>query len=268
MAYPLSTLRLTLSLRHRLALAGFLGLGLGSACTIIDHDGDCAEACNESLFECLEDADGPGDLEACDASFDSCMEQGDDGDWRGDHDDDEPGEGDDDGRSPTDDAGDDGDGDDAGDGDGDDAGEPRDPGDGGDPVDGPQAACFELHATCVGLATTVADVEACQTLFEQCIEAEQCDDACGDPVCPDPEVTACLDIYGACAAQAQDTGALDACAAGFDACVGDVDDSACVPHDPATVDACLEQHALCTECIDGPQDLWLCQDVFDTCLAG
>nr|MCH9685973.1 hypothetical protein [Deltaproteobacteria bacterium] len=139
------------------------------------------------------------------------------------------------------------------------------PGDGGDQ---PQAACFELNATCVAQATTIAEVDACQALFQQCLDAEPCDASCDDPVCPDPAVQACLDIYGACAAVATDTPATDACAAGFDACVTGIDDSACVPHDPAKVDACLEQHALCTECIDGPEDLWVCQDVFDACLGG
>lgn len=263
---------------------GLLALGLGTACTYTDYGGygDRSAECHDEWSDCMDDADSPAEINACNDDKDSCLAECDDDGWghgddgHGDHGDD----GDDDGRAPHSDddgANDDGAGDDGAGDDGgtptDDGGTPTDDGgnssdDGGaDTGDTPDLTCFEIHSTCVSRATTVAEVDACEALFDQCLDAEQCDESCDHPICPDPEVNACLDVYAACTAKATTPDVVSACGAAFDACVDGIDDSACVPHDPEVVDACLEQHALCTSCIDGPEDLWVCQEVFDSCVA-
>ena len=247
-------------------MAGLVGLAGG--CYTEIHYGD--EACHEDYDACMDEADGPDAIEACEAEKESCLASC--GDWRGEHDDANDGAGseDDDDAGDAGDAGDSDGASDSGDAsDSDGAGDPGagDSDDAGDSADAPDPACFEIHATCVAQATTIAEVDACEVLLDHCLAAEPCDDTC-EPVCPDPGVSACLDVYEACADAADDAGAVQACAAGFDACVAGLDDSACVPQDPAVVEGCLEQHALCTSCVDDADDLWLCKQVFDACVAG
>src|SRR5690606_1470869 len=88
---------------------------------------------------------------------------GDEGD--GDDEDDDPprtDEGGDEDDPPRTDEGGDGDGDgdgDTGDGDG----------------DQPDPACFSIHATCVAEAETLQDIEACEALFDNCIDPGPCE---------------------------------------------------------------------------------------------
>jgi len=129
-------------------------------------------------------------------------------------------------------------------------------------------ACFELHLTCVQQATTVAEVEACEALFDQCALAQPCEEEC-EVVCPDPVLQGCLDAYVGCASGASTVAQEEICAASFDVCAVDVEDDLCLPpYEPEALDPCLEQHALCVECIEDTEDLYLCREVFQACVEG
>lgn len=122
-------------------------------------------------------------------------------------------------------------------------------------------ACYELHATCIEQAETLADVEACEALFEQCSNPGECP-MCG---CPDGALEACLSSYAACADAAASEAEVDACAQSFDACVAPFADACSVAENP-NLDACLDQHALCVACASSDDQLAACQTTFDACM--
>jgi hypothetical protein len=45
-------------------------------------------------------------------------------------------------------------------------------------------------------------------------------------------------------------------------------DPACESLDPDVVDACLEEHALCLDCLGDSEQAYACKDAFDACIAG
>ncbi|KIG12821.1 Endo-1,4-beta-xylanase A precursor [Enhygromyxa salina] len=250
---------------------GALGLlaGVVGACTITVGDGnwsDGVEECYDEYGDCMDDIDGPGDIAVCDALLDTCLEacdrehgygddghdsgssgsSGDSGD-SGDGDTDEPDDGD--GDPPPHD-------DDGGDGDGD--------GDG----DGPDPACFEIHASCIDLAETIQDVEACNALFDNCVDPGPCE-SCEEPGCPQDQLDACVSGYANCAEQATTAEDVFVCEGMFDGCIGEFDVELCLPnYDDELVLACLGQHDLCAACADGPEELAACKTTFDNCLEG
>jgi hypothetical protein len=239
-----------------------LGLlaGLASACvvTIGDDWGDSIAECYDEFGDCMDDIDGPSEIAACEALLDNCLEAcdrehgaGDDTGDGSDH----PGDGDDDSDSDTGQPGD-GDGDppqpaeDGGDGDG----------------DGPDPACFEIHAACIEAAQTIQDVEACNALFDNCVEPVPCD-SCEEPGCPQAELDACVSDYADCAEQATTAEDVLACEGMFDVCIGQFDVELCLPnYDDDLVTACLEQHGLCVACADSPEAIAACKSTFDNCL--
>jgi len=127
-------------------------------------------------------------------------------------------------------------------------------------------ACFSMHVNCLGQASSVGEVDACETLFDQCARAEPCEQDC-ELTCPNPYVEACLGEYAGCMSTATSADLVEVCAANFDVCVTGVDDGGCLPaHDPDAVDSCLQQHALCVECIESDDDLRVCRDIFQDCV--
>jgi hypothetical protein len=272
---------LRLGLRRRAGVLGILGMatGLTTACVVSVHDGNSSEACYEHYQDCLEDAwpFGAHAIDACENLLDSCLEES----------------GTEGGDSDSADSGSQGDDADSGDGDSDDGDPPRadegDEGEGdGDPEpdtdtetdtdsttgdgdgDGPNPECFDLHAACVDAAQTIQDVEACEALFDNCIEPGPCEEpGCEEPGCPQAELDACVDAYAGCAAVAETEAEVLTCAADFDACIAQFDVSLCLPnYDDALVVECLEQHELCIACADDASEIDACKATFDNCLEG
>lgn len=254
----------------RVALLG-LASGLSTACVISVNDGhsdgDGPEACFERYDDCFEEAlpFGSDAIDACGATLDACLEASEqaEGETGGD-----PGDGgSDSGDPPGDsdsDSGHDSDGD-SGDSDGD-SGHGDGDGDGDEP--GPDPACFELHAACVAEAMTIQDIEACEALFDNCIDPGPCESPeCEEPGCPQDELDACVVEYAGCAAAAESEDEVLACEDMFDVCIAQFDASACLPnYDDELVDACLEQHGLCIACADDADEIAACQATFDNCL--
>jgi hypothetical protein len=186
----------------RAACSGaLLGL-LSTACVISVHDhhdghGNDFDECFDDFDDCLDDAEEPAEFDACESQLDACLDQhGDDeaGDGDGDADGNPDADGapsDSDDGNPGDSQGDDEDPPHADTGDdedpphadtGDDEDPPRaDTGD-GDTSD-PEPDCFEMLATCIDEAETLADVDACAAAFDHCIDP----DPCGDPDCGCPQ---------------------------------------------------------------------------------
>ncbi len=250
----------------RPALLG-IAAGLAStACvlTIGDDHGYGVDPCFDEYGDCMDDADDPDEFLACEAALDSCLAACEDDGYA-----DEYGEGD---SSSTD----------AGDGDGDTDDPPRadtgyeddtdnppraDTGDGDGDTDGPDPACFEIHATCVADADTLQEIEACEALFDHCINPGECQDPECEPSCPQDDLDACLDGYSGCLEGASSEAEVLECAAGFDACAAMFDFSLCQPgYDDGVVDACLEQHGLCVDCANTAEELAACKATFDTCV--
>lgn len=254
-----------------------LTLGLTTACVVSVHDGDwdgSPEACYEHYEDCLEEAWPFGDhaVDACEHLLDSCVENEDTGTEGGDSDDAADASGD------SADSADGGDGDpsradEGGDGDGDpdpdtetDTGSSTGDGDG----DGPNPECFDLHAACVAAAETIQDIEACEALFDNCIDPGPCDEpGCEEPGCPQAELDVCVDTYAGCASAAETEAEVLVCAAEFDVCIEQFDVSLCLPnYDDALVLECLEQHELCIACADDASEIDACKVTFDNCLEG
>jgi hypothetical protein len=287
-------LSLYFDLPRRAGILGILGMtaGLTTACVVSVHDGDwdgSPEACYEHYEDCLDDAwpFGAEAIGACETLLESCLEDcGTEGDDSG------SGSTGATGGSSDGDGGDSGDGGDAGDGDSE-GGDPPpradEGGDGdGDPDtgtetetdtgtssgdgdgDGPNPECFDLHAACVAAAETIQDIEACEALFDNCIDPGPCDEpGCEEPGCPQAELDACVDVYAGCAAAAETEVEVLACAAEFDACIAQFDVSLCLPnYDDALVLECLEQHELCIACADDASEIDACKVTFDNCLEG
>lgn len=241
---------------------GILGIatGLMTACVVSvgdDWDGS-PDACYEHYEDCLDEAwpFGSDAIDACEKLLDSCLE--DCGTEGGDSDADGSG------------------GDSADSGDGDEPDPDPDPetdtgsstGDGDG--DGPNPECFDLHAACVGAAVTIQDVEACEALFDNCIDPGPCEEpGCEEPGCPQAELDACVDTYAACAAAAGTEVEVLACASEFDGCIAQFDVSLCLPnYDDALVLECLDQHELCIACADDASEIDACKATFDNCLEG
>jgi hypothetical protein len=282
---------LHLGLPRRPGMLGILGMSLGllSACVVSvgddDWDGDGPEACYEHYEDCLDDAwpFGSDAIDACEKLLDSCIEDcgteggADDSDagsssgGSADSDSGEPESGDADSGEedppPRADEGGDGDGDPDPDT-GTDTGSST--GDGDGDGDGPNPECFDLHAACVAAAQTIQDIEACEALFDNCIDPGPCEEpGCEEPGCPQAELDACVDAYAGCAAAAETEVEVLACGTDFDACIAQFDVSACLPnYDDALVLECLEQHELCIACADDASEIDACKATFDNCLEG
>jgi hypothetical protein len=265
---------LHLGLPRRAGMLGILGLsaGLTTACVVSIGDDSSPDACYEHYEDCLEDAwpFGAHAIDACENLLDSCLEDcSKDSDTSGSADSD-------DADADDSDDGDSGDGDppraeEGGDGDGDpDTETDTDTGDGDGDGDGPNPECFDLHAACVDAAQTIQDVEACEALFDNCIDPGPCDEpGCEEPGCPQAELDACVDTYAGCAAAAETEVEVLDCATDFDACIAQFDVSLCLPnYDDALVLECLEQHELCTACADDASEIDACKATFDNCLEG
>ncbi len=238
--------------------ASALGLlaGLASACVVSVHDGwwDAQEECYDNYDDCMDE--GPGGAEVCEVLLSSCLEACDGGNGNG-ADDDAP-SGDDENPPPADTGdgdGGDGDGDTSGDGDGD--------GDG----DSPDPACFAIHATCVAEAQTIQDIEACEALFDNCIDPGPCESEQCEPGCPQAQLDACVGSYADCAAAAMTAEEVLACEAEFDGCIAEFDVGLCLPnYGDDLVLECLAQHDLCVACADDADELAACKSAFDNCL--
>jgi hypothetical protein len=259
---------------RRPGMLGILGIatGLTTACVVSVGADDSPDACYEHYEDCLEEAwpFGSDAIDACEHLLDSCLEDcgTEGGNTGGDSAD--SGDGDDSGSADS------GDGD-GGDGDGDPDSEPDpDPetetesttGDGDG--DGPNPECFDLHAACVGAAVTIQDVEACEALFDNCIDPGPCEEpGCEEPGCPQAELDACVDTYAACATAAETEVEVLGCASEFDVCIAQFDVSLCLPnYDDALVLECLDQHELCIACADDASEIDACKATFDNCLEG
>lgn len=240
------------SRRRTHGLYGLLGLlaGLASACEITigdDNWGGSIAECYDEYGDCMDDAEGPSEIAVCEALLDNCLEACDSEHGGGDDtgDTDQPGDGDGDGDGG-------GGGDDGGDGDG----------------DGPDPACFEIHASCIDAAQTIQDVEACDALFDNCIDAGPCE-SCEEPGCPQAELDACVSDYADCAEQATTAEDVLACGGMFDTCIAQFDVQLCLPnYDDELVLVCLEQHGLCVDCAETPEAIAACKTTFDNCLEG
>jgi hypothetical protein len=230
-----------------------LGAVLATGCSIWHFEGN-VELCYDAHEECLEDAHSADDRRACDDDRDDCVASC-DGSGGGSWDDDGDGDGD-----TGDGDGDAGDGDgDAGDGDGE-TGD-GETGDGGEIPD----VCLELHQNCIAQAETLLDVEACEALFDQCVEPPPCeDDECAP--CPDPALEGCLDAYAGCIAAANTQADIDACEAGFDACAEGTNEECLPDYGPEVLEECLAQHALCVACADDDAHVAQCHEIFDACI--
>lgn len=252
----------------KLALTGCLAGSLvslaGCHWLLFQHDEGEFEFCDESYAECMEDASTQSDrnwceddvrlcYEACEGTWeadaeDDVAEEDDAADDRAEADDDE---GNDD-FPPTEESGesDSGEGEDEDDDDEGETGE--DPG-----------VCIDLFSNCLDDAQTLQDVEACEVLFDHCVNPGECPD-CGG--CPADALEACLDNYASCAALADTPEKVAACGASFDECTYPFADECTVDENP-NLEPCLVQHELCTACAEGDDQLAACQTVFESCLA-
>ena len=59
-------------------------------------------------------------------------------------------------------------------------------------------ACFEIHAECVAQAETIQDIEACEALFDNCIDPGPCESEECEPGCPQEALDACVASYAGC----------------------------------------------------------------------
>jgi hypothetical protein len=254
-------------------LAGIFTLGLSAACVVSVGDSNGSDACYDHYEDCVESALPFGDhaIDACENLLDSCLEDcgtegGDPDGGSGNSDGDDTNDGGDGDPSTTDEGGD-GDGDPDPETDTDtETGMSTGDGDG----DGPNPECFDLHAACVAAAETIQDVEACEALFDNCIEPGPCEEpGCEEPGCPQAELDACVDTYAGCAAAAETEVEVVLCAAEFDVCIAQFDVSLCLPnYDDALVLECLDQHELCIACADDASEIDACKVTFDNCLEG
>ncbi|NJK31695.1 MAG: hypothetical protein HC927_04360 [Deltaproteobacteria bacterium] len=241
----------------RPALLG-VGLGLlGSACVLTIGDGHHGgvDQCFDEYEDCMDDAWNSERIASCDKLLELCIEECDDDDEQGQEGsaDEAGGEA---GRSAARRRG----------AKGEDEGYPS-TGDGDGDGDGPNPACFEIHATCVAEAETIQEIDACEALFDHCIDPGECQDPECEPGCPQADLDACLDGYAGCLEYAASEAEVLECAAAFDGCAAMFDFSQCQPgYDEGLVDACLEQHGLCVACADTPEELAACKGVFDSCL--
>jgi hypothetical protein len=238
----------------RLALTGSLAgcmvalTGCGWALWL--HEEDELAFCDDNYDACMATAWTEEDEQWCIAEVELCYEACEAG-WE----DDDP---------IADEADDQGEGD-QGEGESSSSSGPTDEGeadttDGADTDEIPQA-CFDLHANCIAQAESLADVEACEALFEQCANPGECP-MCG---CPEEALDACLSDYADCTDAASSEPEIDECAAQFDACTEPFADLCELGENP-NLEACLAQHELCVACADGDEQIAACKAVFDSCM--
>jgi hypothetical protein len=216
----------------RLALTGSLTACLvalaGCNWALWLHEEDELAFCDDNYADCMAYAVSDADEQWCVDEVESCYEACEAG-WEDDANDDQ-------------------------------ADEADDQGDEGETDEIPQA-CFDLHANCIAGAETLADVEACEALFEQCANPGECP-MCG---CPEGELEACLADYSSCTEAASSEPEVDACAAEFDACTQPFADLCELGENP-NLEACLAQHELCVACAEGDEQIAACKTVFDSCM--
>lgn len=254
---PLTASRLT-----RLALTGVLAGGLFSVAGchwLLWMHGDDLEVCDDIYEDCMDWASNEQERQTCRREVEDCYEAC-DGSWEDEGGDDSVADEGDSGNGDADAGGeqgnDDGDSDDGDDGD---AGDDGDDGDtGGDP-----GVCIDLFANCLGSAEDLADVEACEALFDHCIDPGQCRD-CGG--CPTEDLDACLSSYASCSALADTPEKVELCGAAFDTCVAPFAAECQVSENP-NLGVCLDQHELCVACAEDDEQLGACQLVFDSCMS-
>jgi hypothetical protein len=247
----------TVGYRHRAlaklaltgALAGALVSVAGCHWMLWAHEEDDFEFCDDAYDDCLAWAYTAEDIAWCEEDVKACYEAC-EGGWEEDEEtgdeyttnqttDPDEGEGEAEGQS--------GDGD--GDGDGDESG-----------------VCIDLFGNCIDTAETLQDVEACEALYDQCLNPGECPlPECGG--CPAEELEACLDHYAECAALADTPEKVELCAASFDECTAPFAEECAVDQNP-NLEPCLDQHALCVACADDELQIAACQDVFESCMMG
>lgn len=224
---------------------------LSAACTFVVEDDEerAWQRCYDQYDLCLDAADedkatvlGCGEqLEICASANEEAAASGGDSQHSGD--------------GPHD-----GDGDGAGDGPGD-----APDGSGGGEAPAPDV-CVALHQTCLAGADDLADVLACESLFDHCADPGECAEPCAH-ACPQAALDACLADYAGCVGAADKDYEVEACDLVFDGCLAEAGGAECLPADDAHVDACLAEHALCTACAASEAELAACKDVFDACVS-
>lgn len=214
-----------------------------------EHEEDEFAFCDDAYDDCLEWAASPQDVQWCEDDVRSCYEAC-EGGWEEDQDEDEDDAGEGEPGDPGGQSTSNGEGD--GDGDGDDgAGED---------------VCIDLFGNCIDGAQTLEDVDACEALYEHCVNPGECPlPECGG--CPTEALDACLDHYGECATLADTPEKVEVCAASFDSCTAEFADECAVEANP-NLEPCLDQHELCVACAEGELQVAACQDVFATCMMG
>ncbi len=238
---PVRSIHTLLRLALTGSLAGCLVALGGCQWALWLHEDDELAYCDDIYSDCMANAWSPEDEEWCVAEVESCYEACEAG-WEAeaesvaDEADDQGNEGNESSTTTGQT--------DAGDGDG----------------EVPQA-CFDLHANCLGQAETLADVEACEALFDQCATPGECP-MCG---CPEGALEACLADYAGCAEAATSEAEVDACAAEFDVCTLEFADLCEVGENP-NLDQCLAQHGLCVACAETDEQIEACKSVFDSCM--
>jgi hypothetical protein len=125
--------------------------------------------------------------------------------------------------------------------------------------------CIDLFNNCLESAETLQDVEACEVLYDHCVNPGECPlPECGG--CPAEELEACLESYESCASLADTPEKIEACGASFDNCTAPFA-AQCMGEENPNLEACLEQHELCVACAETDEQLAACQGVFDSCMA-
>jgi hypothetical protein len=208
-----------------------------------EHEEDDFEFCDDAYDDCLEWAVSAQDVQWCEDDVKSCYEAC-EGGWE------EADEADEDDEGETADPGGETTTSETGDGDGDDAGD----------------VCIDLFGNCIDGAESLEDVEACEALYDHCVNPGECPlPECGG--CPTEALDACLDHYAECAALADTPEKIELCAASFDDCTAEFADECAVEANP-NLGPCLDQHELCVACADDELQVAACQDVFASCMAG
>lgn len=221
----------------RLALTGSLTaclVAIAGCQWLLLHDQDDLAYCDDDYTDCMAYAESEEDEQWCVAEVESCYaaceagwDDADEVDDQGD----EQGEAEDSGSTSE-----------------------------GDTGEVP-STCFDLHANCLDQAQTLADVEACEALFEQCSNPGECP-MCG---CPEAEFDACLTCYADCSEAASSEAEVDACAVEFDACIEPFAELCELGENP-NLEMCLAQHDLCVACAEGDDQIAACKTVFDSCM--
>jgi hypothetical protein len=233
----------------KLALTGCLAGGLvslaGCHWLLWSHDEDAFEFCDEQYADCMERAVTERDRQWCENDVELCYE-GCEGRWEAE--DDAAGE------AETAEA------------EGDDEDDPPPRADEGETEETGEdpGVCIDLFNNCLDTAETLQDVEACEALYDHCINPGVCP-MCGG--CPEGALEACLESYASCTSLADTPEKVEACGASFDDCTAPFADECAVEENP-NLEPCLDQHDLCVACAETDEQLAACQTVFDSCMGG